>query len=142
MLSIIRVEHNALDPVKRKKIKWLLGLFILGLVMSGITAFPLWHETRWLVSITQDWGSQFPDLVKWVRHVHEGLDASYRQYPFLGYSYDWLAFGHLVIALFFIGPWREPVANLWVIHVGMVACIAVIPLAMVCGAIRGIPSFW
>ena len=59
-----------------------------------------------------------------------------------GLGTDWLAFGHLVIALFFVGPWRHPVANAWVLKAGLVACAGVIPLALICGPLRGIPFYW
>ena len=32
--------------------------------------------------------------------------------------------------------------NLWVIEFGMIACALVIPLALICGPLRGIPAFW
>lgn len=62
--------------------------------------------------------------------------------PWLSYGTDWLAFAHLVIALVFVGPLRDPVKNIWVIHFGMIACIGVFPLAFIAGSIRGIPFFW
>jgi hypothetical protein len=46
-----------------------------------------------------------------------------------------------VIALLFIGPYRDPVRNTWVIHWGIMACLAIIPLACIAGPIRGIPRF-
>jgi len=46
------------------------------------------------------------------------------------------------VAVFFIGVWRDPVRNVWVVHAAMVACIGVIPLALICGYVRGIPFFW
>ena len=58
------------------------------------------------------------------------------------YGDDWLAFAHLVIAVAFIGPLRDPVRNKWVIEFGMIACVLVFPLAFVAGAVRGIPIFW
>ena len=64
------------------------------------------------------------------------------RYPFLFYGTDWLAFGHLVIAIVFLGPLRDPVRNIWVIEWGMIACVLVIPTAMLCGPIRGIPFWW
>jgi hypothetical protein len=53
---------------------------------------------------------------------------------------DWLAFGHIMVAFFFIGPWRNPIANEWVLRIGLVCCAAFLPLALICGQIRGIPS--
>ena len=55
---------------------------------------------------------------------------------------DWLVFAHIVIALAFIGPLRDPVKNLWTIEWAMLACLLVIPLALICGPLRGIPAFW
>jgi hypothetical protein len=74
--------------------------------------------------------------------VDAGPQETEAKYPFLFYGTDWLAFGHLVIAMAFIGPIRDPVRNIWVIEWGMAACVAVIPLALICGPIRGIPFYW
>lgn len=58
------------------------------------------------------------------------------------YGTDWLAFGHVVIALAFIGPLRDPWRNRWVAEWGILACVLVIPWALVFGPLRGIPFFW
>jgi Na+/melibiose symporter-like transporter len=42
----------------------------------------------------------------------------------------------------FWGPIKEPVRNVWVVQFGMIACVAVIPLALIAGPIRGIPWGW
>ena len=63
-------------------------------------------------------------------------------YPFLLYGTDWLAFAHLVLAVAFWGPLRDPVRNVWVVQVGMIACAGIVPLALICGPIRDIPWFW
>ncbi|RBL84536.1 hypothetical protein DDE05_23215, partial [Streptomyces cavourensis] len=34
------------------------------------------------------------------------------------------------------------VRNIWVIEFGMIACAGIIPLALICGPIRGIPFWW
>jgi len=116
-------------------------IVIAGLVVSGVTAFPLVYEINLLHAWTS--GSALPGpLVEWIAKVHEGLNATQRAYPFLAYGTDWLAFGHLVIALFFIGPLIDPVRNVWILRAGQIACILVIPLALICGEIRGIPLWW
>lgn len=51
-------------------------------------------------------------------------------------------FAHLVIAVAFYGPYRDPVRNIWVVEFGMIACAGIIPLALICGPIRGIPLWW
>jgi hypothetical protein len=129
-----------------RKIRLLIGLFMLGLILSGITAFPLLHEVNLLCAILgvpdvhQPAG--YSGLTWWILNVRQGLEQTDTRFPFLAYGTDWLAFGHLTIALFFIGPWIDPARNIWVIHAGLAACVAVIPLALICGPIRGIPIYW
>ena len=41
-----------------------------------------------------------------------------------------------------LGPLRDPVRNIWVIEFGMIACLMVIPFALIMGPIRGIPPYW
>jgi hypothetical protein len=123
-----------------------LGAFMLGLVLSGVTAFPL----LWEVDLLASWLGIGPHadpgtlagLQYWIAHVREGLHRSYDAYPFLAYGTDWLAFAHIVIAVFFIGPMREPTAHDSVLISGIVACIGVLPLALICGPIREIPLYW
>jgi len=124
---------------------WLV-LFIVGLVLSGITAFPLQRE---LVVLNHLFGvtaippaNGEPALHAWLRRVLDALTATDRDYPFLAYGTDWLAFGHLAIAVAFLGPLRDPVRNRWVLVFGLIACAGVIPLALIAGEIRGIPIYW
>jgi hypothetical protein len=123
-----------------------LALFIVGLIVSGVTAFPLEAETRLLVRLLNaDWSpapEHLPTLVAWLDRVHEGIVATNREYPFIAYGTDWLAFAHLVIAIAFWGPLRDPVRNVWVVQFGMIACVAVVPLALIAGPVRGIPWWW
>jgi len=84
----------------------------------------------------------WPSLADWISFIHQGLTESYKKYPFIAYGTDWLAFAHIVIAIAFWGPLKDPVKNIWVVEFGMIACILVIPLALIWGPIRGIPLFW
>lgn len=124
-----------------------LGLFITGLILSGLTAFPLLYELRlmasWLgIQHHADYASH-GGLSFWIGYVWHGLEVTQAQFPFVAYGTDWLAFGHLMIAVFFIaGPWRDPLPNAWVLKVGLFACAAIFPLALICGAVRGIPLYW
>jgi hypothetical protein len=34
------------------------------------------------------------------------------------------------------------VRNVWVVQFGMIACVAVVPLALIAGPIRGLPWWW
>jgi hypothetical protein len=128
------------------RIRFWLSLFIAGLVLSGLTAFPLERE---LVLLNHFFGvapvapsSAEPTLHTWLRRVLVGIVNTNRDYPFLAYGTDWLAFGHLVIATAFLGPLRDPVRNKWVLVFGIIACAAVIPLALIAGQVRGIPFYW
>ena len=126
-------------------IKILLWLFIVGLIISGLTAFPIKAEVDFLHKVvgegsaTESW---WPGLAQWISFVHRGVTEASREYPFLFYGTDWLAFAHIIIAIAFIGPLHDPVRNIWVVNFGMIACILIIPLALICGSIRGIPFFW
>ena len=44
--------------------------------------------------------------------------------------------------MLFIGPYIDPVKNKWVIQFGIIACLGVLPLALLAGPIRGIPFYW
>jgi hypothetical protein len=132
------------NPLRAYRIT--LGLFIAGLIVSGLTAFPLLAELslvcRWLGIDDPAAYQMLTGIRGWIAFVFFGLEKTYAAFPFVGYGTDWLAFGHLIIAMFFIGPFRDPVRNAWVPRVGLVACAAVIPLALICGAIREIPLAW
>ena len=60
----------------------------------------------------------------------------------MAYGTDWLGFAHLVIAVAFLGPLRDPVKNIWIIEFGIISAAAVIPMAFITGEVRGIPIFW
>lgn len=120
-----------------------LGIFILGLVFSGLTAFPLQTELHWTLAVASQLGiSQQSALMTWLGQVDQALTVTGRRYPFLAYGTDWLAFGHLVIALAFLGAWHDPVRNKWLFSFGLLACAGVLPLALIAGSLRGIPLYW
>ncbi|WP_395748755.1 hypothetical protein [Prosthecobacter sp.] len=130
-----------------RRYRAVLGLFIVCLILSGLTAFPLLHELRlmgaWLGIEDHAAYAKHDGLKLWIGYVWHGLEVTQEQFPFVAYGTDWLAFGHLTIAVFFIaGPWRDPVGNAWVLKVGLLACAAIFPLALICGEVRGIPLSW
>lgn len=137
------MPHDAPDF---RRFRFWLALFVIGLVLSGVTAFPLQAEMRFLCSTlgipAGAAPAGLPAWQAWLATIRDGLIDTYAKYPWISYGTDWLAFGHLVIAMFFIGPWRDPIANHWVIHVGIVACASVFVLAFIAGPIRGIPFAW
>ena len=123
-----------------------LVLFLIGLVLSGLTAFPLLTEIRilsqWLgVTNPADY-QDLTGLAHWIAYVHLGLEQTYATFPFFGYGTDWLAFGHLASAAFFIRPLRSPMDSDWVLKTGLCICAAVIPVAFIAGHIREIPVYW
>jgi len=126
------------------KIRFWLTIFIVGLVLSGVTAFPLQFELGLTVRIAAavHLGVHTPSLNGWLVRVSQAVGDTNSHYPFLAYGTDWLAFGHLVIAVAFVGPWLDPVRNKWFITFGLIACAGVIPLALIAGPIRGIPFYW
>lgn len=130
----------------RTRIRIWLSTFALALIFSGVTAIPLRWELDLLIKIFSGFAAPlvapFPALLLWVEKVNAGVQATYSQYPFIAYGTDWLAFGHIAIALAFIGPVRDPVKNIWVIEFGILVCLLVIPWAFIFGPIRGIPFFW
>jgi hypothetical protein len=122
-----------------REIKALVIFFITGLVLSGITAFPLETELKWLLQMMEDHNSW---MYRWLNVVYYAVKETNKAYPFISYGSDWLAFAHLVIAVAFVGPLRDPVKNIWIIEFGMIACVMIFPLAFIAGAVRDIPIVW
>ncbi|HEY4302644.1 MAG TPA: hypothetical protein VGM73_17365 [Candidatus Didemnitutus sp.] len=123
-----------------------IGVFMAALIASGLTAFPILTEmrllTNWLglgsaISPAGHTGMDF-----WILTLRFGLEDIYAHHPWIAYGTDWLAFGHIVIALFFVDPLIRPAESRPVLRAGIAACLLVTPLALVCGAIRGIPLYW
>lgn len=124
-----------------RRARFWLSIFILGLFVSGVTAFPLETELRYAVRLFEHLG--FPAaFTEWFRTVYSAVADENARYPFLAYGTDWLAFAHLVLAMLFVGPWRDPVRNKWVVQFGFLACAAVPFLAFLAGPVREIPIYW
>jgi len=129
-----------------RRIRWLVALFIAGLVVSGATAIPVETEVDWLISWLGikpgDGGHAQSEMTGWLWRVKTAMHEINARYPFIGYGGDWLAFGHFVIAIAFVGALRDPVKNVWLFEFGLIACALVVPYALTFGAIRGIPLWW
>ena len=134
------------ETLLRRRIRWLTWLFIFGLVFSGVTAIPLAKELNWIDDLTGTSRCCCPDeysvLQFWVNRVGLALVETQAKFPFLFYGTDWLAFGHIVIAVAFVGALRDPVRNRWLFDFGLIACAMVIPWAFIFGAVREIPVWW
>lgn len=127
-------------------IRGITSFFILALVVSGATAFPLESELKLLcsiigVSIDEPY-TNYTGFQGFIAYVYAGITDTGSKYPFLAYGTDWLAFAHIIIAIAFLGVLRKPVRNVWIVYWAMIACIAVIPTVIICGAVRGIPVYW
>lgn len=145
------------DPSRRDtaRFRWMMLIVIVGLVLSGLTAFPLLQEmellSHWLglpdvPTSAEAYAASpggFAGFKHWILTVREGLRDTYDDYPWVAYGTDWLAFGHLVIAVFFVGPLLWPRRDhRWTLIAGMIACVGIVPLAVIAGHIRGIPWGW
>ena len=136
-------EMAAVTVARLRNIRRLTLLFILGLFLSGLTAIPLKLELNLLVNLAAPDSAQAGTAISgWVLKIQKALTETEQRYPFLFYGTDWLAFGHFMIALAFVGALREPIRNRWLYDFGLLACLCVIPYAMIFGAVRGIPVWW
>lgn len=133
-----------MSPLRRYRL--VLTFFILALVASGVTAFPLNWElgllTRWRGVEHLTPAAAANGLDQWLLTVRDGLRDIDARYPWYPYGTDWLAFAHIIIACFFIGPLIDPVRNVWVLYAGLIACFLILPHAFLCGPVRGIPFYW
>jgi hypothetical protein len=126
------------EKILRRQIRnWIL-FFIVAISLSGITAFPLETELKFL----DNHSAIFPTFMSdWIHLVSTGIQNTNAEYPFLSYGTDWLAFAHLIIAMLFLGPMKDPVRNKWIIDWSIICCILVFPLAFIAGPVRSIPFF-
>ena len=128
------------------KYRLALCAFMLGLILSGVTAFPLAGEMRLLTAWFGINPSLPPEhyagLAFWLATVNRGLHETYAAYPWMAYGTDWLAFALIAIAVYFIGPLIDPLRNEWVLYAGLIGCALVLPLPLICGPLRGIPFYW
>lgn len=117
------------------QIRIILTSFIVLLILSGVTAFPVKSEITFLINHL-NWFPVY--LQEWIIK----LNTTITQTPdIMLYGTDWLAFAHIIISLFFIPVYIHPVKHKVNLIIGMTACILVFPLAFICGPVRGIPFF-
>jgi hypothetical protein len=123
---------------------WLI-FFSIALIISGVTAIFAREGLRLLSPLFAQGSTMqtfWPTMAEWLSLVYQSIEDTYDKYPFLAYGYDWLAFGHFIIAIPFLMAVGDPRRYSWVITYGIIACLSVIPFALVFGAIRDIPLFW
>ena len=122
----------------KRRIRVLIIIFMVCLLISGLTAFPVETELNYL----RQYFSSTSSMGKWINQTYEAVSATNNAYPSLAYGTDWLAFAHIILTILFIGPLIDPVRNIWIIQFAMISCVLVIPLAFIAGQIRSIPFFW
>jgi hypothetical protein len=121
-----------------KRYRRVMIFFIIMLMISGITAVPVEAELVFLNKIIPEGGG----LYLWINKVLTAYREVNAEHPYLLYGYDWLAFAHVIIGLFFIGAYRDPVRNVWIVKAGLFACVLIFPLAFIAGYFRDIPLGW
>ncbi|HWI90831.1 MAG TPA: hypothetical protein VNT20_06115 [Flavisolibacter sp.] len=126
-------EKNSIGLIRK-----LLLFFIIVLFLSGLTAIPVEAELSFLLGVF----SSSSQLYYWLEKVLSAYKNVNHDTPFLLYGYDWLALAHFILAILFIGPYRNPIKNIWVIEFGLIACVLIFPLAFIAGSFRGIPIGW
>jgi hypothetical protein len=134
-----------MDRLRSRIRAWTL-FFIFGLVVSGATALPIPTEIalgKRLLGDDFTAGGHMPSAVAaWLRTVRDAVETTSEQAPLMFYGTDWLAFGHFVIALAFVGALRDPLRNRWLYQFGMMSCALVPVWALIFGYIRGMPVWW
>jgi len=114
------VMRHDLDSIRRRqllrRIRAYLRLFLLGLVLSGMTAFPIAAE----VALLESWagegsriGNEWPVMGTWIAHV-QGVTAIDHKYPFAACVTDWFAFAHRATDRLFV--WDHPVVGRAQVH--------------------------
>lgn len=138
MLIDYKTENIKTQTIMREKLekqnRLLLYFFSIALAVSGISAFPI--ETGLEIM-----GDYIPDGT-WLSEVVAAYKVTNSKYPFIAYGTDWLGYAHLMLAILFWGAAKDPVKNKWIMEFGMIACISIIPLALIAGHVREIPFYW
>ena len=76
------------------RIRLALALVMLGLVVAGVTAFPLLAELAWLTDrLVGPVGSLDPSdyrgVTAWLLTARAGYADTYAKYPWIAYGTDW-----------------------------------------------------
>src|SRR6266496_6314627 len=92
-----------LERIQKNTRRWVL-FFMAMLFISGLTAIPV----EWELSLAKRFFDFDSPIGIWLNNVFESLRETGKKYPWLFYGYDWLAFAHFVLAIVFIGPYKDP----------------------------------
>ena len=126
LLNKLRQPARPLNPYfeqarLHRKIRWMTGLIMVGLFISGATAFPLETEVTWLSRWCTALGNPICD---WMWTVRTALQETNAKYPFMAYGTDWMAFAHIMLTVLFVGALLNPVRNKWLFQFGLICCAA------------------
>jgi hypothetical protein len=132
-------DNETKEKQLRSRIKAAIIITIIGLLLNGISALPLRTELDVLLSQPE----HLPKfLLDWWTYVRQGVYETSDKYNFMRYGFDWLSFAHLMIAIAFIGPLRNPIKNQWVVKWGMIVAASSIVMAFGWERMRDIPVWW
>lgn len=138
-------EDTAKFETIKKRVRIILVFFLVGFVVSGLTAFPIRWEIAQLqrfIGVNTFMERLYSPMAHWISYVYRGLTNINQEQIFIFYLTDWLAFAYILIGLAFLGPLRDPVRNIWVVEWAMILFVLAIPLIFISAPIRGIPFFW
>ncbi len=140
-------DHPNEDVSVLRRLRFVIALFMAGLVVSGLTAIPIETQLDYLAAVAGTENAKAAEQTPgswrhWLAWVHEGVRENNLRYPFMGYAGDWLAFGHFGIALVFAWALREPGKYRFLYDFGLLLCLLVLPYALIAGHFRGIPLWW
>jgi hypothetical protein len=122
-----------------KNIRIRTALFMAGLFISGLTCFPLQLEMDMANTLFAAWAITPPPFIQ---NVLLGITETLAKHTFPFYGFDWLGFAHILYAVLFYGVYKDPVKNIWVTQFGLIASVAIFPLAFIMGPLREIPFWW
>lgn len=129
------MPNDVSDVRLLRRIRFIVVVFIVGLVLSGATAMPVQTQLDWAVRL-------LGDDVAWVNRVRADVTRINAEAPYIFYGYDWLAFGHFAIAIVFVWAWRDPKRHAFLFDYGLILCGLVIVFALVVAPFRGVPFWW
>lgn len=115
-------------------------MLMAGLVIAGATAFFI----PWGVDliVTHSPLPKWINQTAWLNYVLNGVIQIDKSFDFIWYGTDWMAFAHLLFAILFYGLYKDPIRNKWLVSFGLIACVAIAPIAIGFGHLRGIPLIW
>ena len=128
-----------------KKIRIYLVLFFLGILFSLHTVLFVEVETEFFARHQGSGTSmeqKLPVVSDWIENLYVSVKETYTNYPVMAYCMDWLSYACVVFAIFLIGAIKDPVKNIWIIQVFMLACVLAAALPFIAGPFRGVPIFW